>query len=265
MSVLVTDAEKKSPLYKYFEKDIAKPIEVLRSMVEDSRIDPENALRPEDMNLLFDEGYLPAEFGFCQFEGGRAMIANHLKIPGVTVEMFDWWFGWHMLEPLRYKIWDKNNHIYCLTQNPEKICDVDLPLRERYWDTKCEIIETHLPGEEPGNVVIHFRNPADIGFSTEKLKDFNGTIVCSGDEFAPVIMVHFVRPIDGGVELRSRFWYGYCVVNGKPVEKQLPPGVSFGEERLKKSLMHNINEFSNLAILLPEIYAEYKDQPWTPE
>lgn len=259
MAVPVTDQERQSPLFKYFERDIARPLSEFAETVAGSRIPPEDALRPEDMNLLLEDGYLPAEFGYCQFEDGRATIANLLRMPRVTAEMIDWWFAWHVLEPLRYKIWDKNNHIYCLTQNPEKICDASRPMRERYWDTACDICETHIPGEEPGRVTIHFRNPADIGFSAERLKSFNGTIVCSGDEHAPVIMAHFVRPLEEGIELRTRFWYGYCVVDGKPVKKNMPEGFRFSEERLINSLIHGMNEFSNLAVLLPEIYAEYKD------
>ena len=127
--------------------------------------------------------------------------------------------------------------------------------------TNCEIIESHLPGETPGHIIIPFRNPADIGFSPEKLKGFKGTIVCSGNEKAPVVMAHFFYPLEKGVELRTRFWYGFHVVNGKIEKMQLPEGVKFTDERMKHTLMHNINEFRNLSILLPEVYQVFKDKP----
>ena len=262
MAVELTAQEEKSSLYKYFERDIAIPMEKLEEIVSDCEIPQEEAMRPEQMNDLFRDGYLPGEFGYCQFKEGGAMLANYKKMPAVTIEMFDWWFCWHVLEPMRYKIWDKNNHIYCLTRNPEKICDESIPIHERYWDTDCEIEETHIPGEKPGHVIIPFRNPADIGFDAEKLKNFKGTIVCSGNEKTPVTMAHFARPCeDGGIELRSRFWYGFHVTDRKTERMQLPPGVVFTEERLKHSLIHNINEFSNLEKILPELYQEYKDKP----
>ena len=72
-------------------------------------------------------------------------------------------------------------------------------------------------------------------------------------------MVHFVRPLEDGVELRSRFWYGFSVIDGKPVRKKMSEGFQYNEDRLKNSLIHTINEFANLATLLPEIYKEYKD------
>ena len=263
MAVEITEQERQSPLYKYFERNISKSVEELEELVKNARLDPKDALLPENMNDLFEDGYLPGEFGYCAFEDGTATSANYKKMPGVTPEMIDWWFAWHTLEPMRYKIWDKNNHYYCLTKNPDHVCDETLSLKERYWNTGCEIIESHLPGEEPGHIIIPFRNPADIGFSKEKLADFKGTIVCSGEERAPVVMAHFFRPTEDGVELRTRFWYGYHVVNGKTEKAQLPPGVAFNEERTKHALMHNINEFNNLSIILPEVYAEFKDKSWT--
>ena len=72
-------------------------------------------------------------------------------------------------------------------------------------------------------------------------------------------MVHFLRPVEGGCELRTRFWMGYSVIDGKPV-KILPDGVRFPDIPLKALLMHNIKEFTNLAAILPDVYAEYHDK-----
>lgn len=258
MAVPVTEEEKLSPLYKYFEEDLSIPMEQLVAMVDANSMDPATALRAPDINKLFDEGYLPGEFGYCRFEDGTGTIANCTDMPDVTVEMMDWWFAWHGLEPLRYKIWDPKNHIHCLTRNPEQALDRSLSLKERFWNTTHDICETHLPGEEPGRVPVTFRYPGDIGFSPEKLADFKGTIICSGNEKAPVIMTHFVRPKGDGVEVRSRFWYGWSVINGVPT-KNCPPGFQVPEIRLRHSLIHLINEFHNLSLLLPRVYAEYKD------
>ena len=37
---------------------------------------------------------------------GTGYLANKTEMPGVTPEMFEWWFAWHSLEDLRYRIWD---------------------------------------------------------------------------------------------------------------------------------------------------------------
>ena len=73
-------------------------------------------------------------------------------------------------------------------------------------------------------------------------------------------MCHFLRPKEDGkgYELRSRFWFGYHVVNGK-VEKH-PMLNAMGQFPLMPVmalLAHNIKEFTNLADKLPAIYAEF--------
>jgi hypothetical protein len=114
-------------------------------------------------------------------------------------------------------------------------------------------------GGGPQRIFINFRNPADIGFDPEKLKTFKGTIVCAGNEKSPTIMVHFLRPVEGGCELRSRFWLGYHVIDGKPV-KFLPDGCRIPLDGVKNLLMHNIKEFTHLASILPEVYAEFHEE-----
>ena len=230
----------------------------LRLAVAAAPADPEKGLAPWDLNKLFDPGYLDLEAGFCQMPDGGAMLANLTDMPNVTPEMFDFWFAWHGLEEGRYTIWDREDHYSAVSRNPERGNDKSLSMKERYWDTTHDVFEDC--GLGPERIVIGFRNPADIGFDPEKLKDFKGTIVCSGGEQAPVIMCHFLRPkADGrGYELRSRFWFGYHVVNGKP-EKLLPDGVQFPLMAVQALLAHNIKEFTNLAAILPEVYAEFID------
>ena len=43
--------------------------------------------------------------------------------------------------------------------------------------------------------------------------------------------------------------------------KQLPPHVKFDAGRMRNSLMHNINEFTNLSKILPGLYEAYKSLP----
>lgn len=251
--VPITEEERNSPLYKYYIRDMVAPDPSRYEEVKEP-MDPALALKPEDMNRLFDDGYLTGEIGYCRLPDGTGTLANLTKMPGVTPEMFDWWFAWHGVAPMRYKIWNHDEHYYCLTQNMEKALDKSLTMKERYWDTTHDVEEDVGMGKE--HLLINFRNPADIGFDPEKLKDFKGTIVCAGNEHSPTIMCHFVRPVPGGSELRTRFWMGYCVSDGKP-KKAIPDGVEFPLEPVKALLMHNIKEFTNLAAILPEVYTEF--------
>ena len=251
--VPVTEEEKKSPLYKYYTMEMAKADPAKYAEAVEPK-DGSLALHPYDLNKLFDEGYLPMELGFCNLPDGGATLANLTDMPGVTPEMFDFWFAWHGLEDLRYKMWDNEDHYFARTRNREKALDKSLSMKERYWDTVHDVDENCGMGKE--HIVIGFRNPADIGFDPEKLKDFKGTIVCSGSAEAPVIMCHFLRPTETGCELRTRFWFGYSIIDGKP-KKILPDGVNFPLEPVKALLNHNIKEFTNLAHILPMVYEEF--------
>lgn len=254
--VPITEEERHSPLYKYYDREMTAPPQSRYDEVQEP-MDSETALTPQNMNRLFDDGYLPGEIGYCRLPDGTATLANLTQMPGVTPEMFDWWFAWHGIAPMRYKIWNRDQHYYCLTRNMDKALDETITLKERYWDTVHDVEEDCNMGKE--KLIINFRNPIDIGFDPEKLKHFEGTIVCAGNEHSPTIMCHFVRPTENGCELRTRFWMGYCVKGGKPV-KLLPEGVEFPLEPVKALLMHNIKEFTHLASILPEIYGEFKDK-----
>lgn len=254
--VPITEEERNSPLYKYYIRPMTPPAPSRYEEVQEP-MDSYSALPVQEMNKLFDDGYLPGEIGYCRLPDGTATLANLTQFPGSTPEMFDWWFAWHGVAPMRYKIWNPDEHYYCQTLNLNKALDSSLSMKERYWDTTHDIDEDVGKGKQ--KVTINFRNPADIGFDPEKLKNFNGTIVCSGNERSPVIMCHFMRPTKNGSELRTRFWMGYNVINGQP-SRMFPKDAQFPLEPVKSLLLHNIKEFTNLAAILPEVYAEFHDK-----
>jgi hypothetical protein len=250
--VPITEEERNGPLYKYFMRDMVEPDPAKYAQTQDPVDFPEeeSALH---LDNLFEPGYMPIELGYGYLPDGCAILANLTEFPGATVEMFDFWFAWHPIESMRYKIWNRDQHYYCQTMNPEIALDKSLSLRERLWNTTHDIEEDCNMGKQP--LKIKFCNPADIGFSKEKLAKFDGTIVCS----AAGNMVHFFRPTANGCELRTRFFFGYKCENGKMV-KALPDGMKFPTLAPVKALLHhNIKEFTNLAAILPEVYAEFYD------
>ena len=126
-------------------------------------------------------------------------------------------------------------------------------MRQRYWNTTHDIREAMLDGQDPVDVCLTFVPPETVGFLPEKLSAFRGTIVCTG---GPAIMAHFVRPVDGGSELRTRFWFGYGTADGRPVRI---PEFTPNEMAVKALLIHNVKEFTHLAEILPRLYAAYRD------
>ena len=80
--------------------------------------------------------------------------------------MFEWWFAWHSLEDLRYRIWDPEDHYYARQQMREKTLDQSLPMRERTWGTVHHVLEDIGPG--PDELVLEFRYPHELGYEEEK-------------------------------------------------------------------------------------------------
>ena len=208
---------------KYYDLPITPiPPEKL-AVLQAGPIDPKLALPIERRNDLFNPGYLDCEVGWCVMENGTGYLANLTPMPGVTPEMFNWWFAWHGLEDMRYRIWDPEDHFYARQQNPDRIKDPGVPMREKNWGTVHFVLEDIGPG--PDELVLNFQYPHVLGYDEDKV----GTPACAAMQCAnghgPVpgqgvaaIMTHMVREIEGGVELRSRFWIGYGLVNGQVVK-----------------------------------------------
>ena len=104
--VPVTEEEKQKSYYKYFEQDMAQPAQEALAKMLQGPLRPDQVLQFKDRNRLFEPGYLEAEAGWCILPDGTGYLANLTKMPGVTPEMIDWFFAWHGLDNLRYKIWN---------------------------------------------------------------------------------------------------------------------------------------------------------------
>lgn len=263
--VPITEEQRKLSFAKYYDKPVVTVPEEKLALLEQP-IDPKDALPIEERNRLFEPGYMEKETGYCVMEDGTAYVANLTKMPGVTTDMFDWWFAWHALGELRYTIWDPYDHYRAVsTAQVQGRCE-KLSLKERYYNT------THLIREDIGGGVAdlfaNFRDPAELGFKAELI----GTPACSTIVTANCgvysmpgamaqVMCHFVRETEDGIELRTRFWNGWHILSGKPV-KMIADGEVLPLEVAKGLLAHNMLEFANLADLLPRIYPEEKDN-WT--
>ena len=192
-------------------------------------------------------------------------------MPGVTKEMIEWWFVFHALEDLRYQIWYPPQH-YSVSVSPEtrqRILDPEVPMNKKFRGVTHRVVEDIGCGTEI--LEINFLEPEQLGFDMARFRSpFVSTVVGASvmrrpvnsdpdSMMAPAMMCHFYREIPGGLEQRSRFWMGYRIQNGRP-ELALPPGVKVPHEAIQGLAIHNIREYANLAVLLPEIYGEMKDK-----
>lgn len=261
----LSQQEKEKPYSKYFYKEWAQP-EPEAFTPFNEPMDNLKALIPEKANDLLNPGYLDAEAGWCVLSNGVGYLANQVKMPGVSVDMVNWWFGWHGLEPLRYKIWYPQDHYHVSVSDEHRkiILDPKTPAVKKFQGLTHTVIESIGSGAD--KITINFLPPEDFGFDMERFKaPAVGTLVGANvfikSSFflpkVPVIMFHFIREIEGGVEFRSRFWVGYTLVNKKP-KRKLPPFVKVPGEMLKKVGKHNVYEYTNLASFLPQLYDEQK-------
>lgn len=231
MRVAVKPEDKSLSYYKYFEREKAAPAPE-RLNVLNQPGNPGDALSIHARNRLFDRCYLPDEFGYYLNADGSAQISNRTFMPGVSGEMLDWWFAWHPLYPLRYSIWDNEEHLDLLITDDvrEKIVDPAVPMDQKHWDV------THNPIEQFGDgtvdsVFIHFADPHKFGMDMTRYKtDECSFLICANIETPipggqlPVVLIHIARPVAGGVEYRTRFWFGWRVAGGE-ARLALPEGM----------------------------------------
>lgn len=251
--------EKKLPYFKYWNREI-KPLSAEKvQLIEGPAMAPAEALPFARRNDLISGNDVAKKRGFCVMEDGTGYVANKLFMPEVTPTMFLWWFAWHSVgDDLRYKIWDKDDHYYARADKPAYVCDPAVPLAEKTWNVSHSIREDI--GAGPNELLLHFMNPKDAGYDPACIGTARcAALVCGfGEGDAPALMTHICQEIDGGIQMYSRFWMGYGLVDGKAV-KLLPEGIRIPEIAPRSLFAHCVKEFTHLASFLPEIYREEKD------
>jgi len=270
----LNETEKNEPYAKYYNRKKAKIPSKVIADIQNSPYHSEDALLFEKINDLLNPGYLPVENGYCFMPDGSVFVAVLTEMQKVTGEMLDWWFWWHPINPLRYRMWYPETHFgTTLDVDQYEYKRRNGPYCQRYWNT------TNYPVEDIGigkdKLSITFVPPSDFGFDESRFDKANvATAICgivgsvSKKLRQHTYMCHFVRKKGSGVEMRSRFWIGSKVlisglseksiinklINKKVAKKLLlPKKVGFAMALLCTQ------EYNNLAEILPELYDKYKD------
>jgi hypothetical protein len=261
--------EEAKPYAKYYYQPSAPPAPQHAEMLRDLKpLDPAQADRIQDLNDLLSPGYTSGENGYCVMPDGSACVALRHPVKGGTPEMFEWWFAWHGLEDLRYKLWYPEMHVSARV-DPEdrtKILDPDRPLAQKYQGMTHHVVED-IGGGVLNAVDISFLTPEAFGFDMTRYHPPNAEALAAANVTArgvddpsdgpglPVAFVHLVRKTNDGIEVRNRFWVGYQIVERKP-ELMLPPGMRIPEEAAQGLFLHDVQEFANLSSILPQLYTE---------
>jgi hypothetical protein len=233
----------------------------------------------EAVDGMSRSGYLPLETGYTLNADGHIVVSVLTKMPGVTGEMWDWWFGWHSSETARYKLWHPDAHLYSgLGEDRSKIRG--LTDRQKYTNN-VSYVDEYL-GASFSPLTVRFVTQESVGFAPSK--PGNTVIVARGGVSSlPVAfawLIHQVRATPDGCEMRSRF-FANCVdilklpahsVHSTAGKFLVQPGVNGLANKLLSShdfvklrefgpdmLFHCAQEMNHLASFLPQIYAEFKE------
>ncbi|ACL02218.1 hypothetical protein Dalk_0511 [Desulfatibacillum aliphaticivorans] len=174
----MSTSEQKEPYAEYFRRKPAGiPAETLRA-IEKGPHSHALALPLEDINALLSPGYLDIETGFCNMPDGSVYVAVKTEMPKVTGDMLDWWFWWHPMQSLRYKIWFPQAHFsVSLDADLEEYSKRSGPYAERYWNTANFLREDVGAGAETFS--IKFVRPSDFGFDESQFEKAGvATVVC---------------------------------------------------------------------------------------
>lgn len=256
----VSKEEQQLSYYKYFTRTMtAVPQEKLAILAKGPQ---SNGLPFEERNQFLtgaDEKAGYCQVGYGVREDGTGFVANTTYMPGVTSDMMDWWFPWHSVgSDLRYKIWDPKDHYFARADNAAYVCDPQVPVNQKTWGVDHYIMED--TGMGPSFLQLCFKRPRDFGYDenligTEKCS----SLVCAiGKSEIAAAMTHKWYPYQDGILFCSRFWIGFGVVDGKIV-KTLPAGAKIPADMAKGLYQHSIEEFTNLASILADVYKENKD------
>jgi len=174
-----------------------------------------------------------------------------------STEMSDWMGQWMGTPPkstpigagnIRYKLWCPPDHFDSSHARGGSRESLDLG-----------------QGDAMEDIFMHPVDPRAFGMSEEledECKKAGITVQLGYETFDHAGMhlcLRLLRPCQtGGIESVSREWLGYGIRDGKIVRDESTP---VSEEYLRKIVIHNVTESFRMEELLPELYAEYRDQP----
>ena len=263
------------PYAKYYYNDYPIP-QIFKDQIGDNTpISPDKLLRIDDRNKLLENVELPAPRGWSLLDDGTASCFSVIPFPGATADMLAWWFAWMPVDPLRGKIWEPVHHeeIMCPQDQIAKLVDRSIPISQRMWGIHFFPldwgVQANPAGEHQPNR-IQFYTPDEFGLDKDIVKGLEGKADLILAQCGPIgqppitTFIHYFRPTEDGMELVSYFWYGWKIVDGKPVKAHIQMPEFALANLCKTQIVHLIDEYYRLSVFLPELYNTYKDVPENP-
>lgn len=212
---------------------------------------------------LQQAGYAAVETGYSVCPDGAVHIAALTRMPGVTAAMWDWWFAWHGSDPQRYKLWHPNAHVHVGWKDGRGELG-------HYVGRVSRVVE--YVGAQLLNVEVRFVAPRTLGLDEALLKSGDEVAICArvgmtvgGVSADSGWLLHHIRPVPGGAEMRSRFWLagrnvrlmGWEGTAGRALGRVAGKLLSPPRHQVTELLVHDAQEMNHLAAILPALYAAF--------
>lgn len=274
------DIDRAKPYASFFEPTVAPPQPQVHEAAAIGRFPSKHGYSINDAATRMSRpGYEEMETGYTQLENGDLQVSVLTRMPNVTADMWDWWFGWHSTETARYKLWHPEAHYYTFIGDDRR-SNRSLTDRQRYRNN-VSYVDEYL-GAEKNQLTVRFYDPAIAGF-----EDRPGTTVIAargGLSTAPICtawLIHQVRPTEDGVEMRSRFFIespqllkipaasvtsrrGRILTTpighlARPLIKRAK--IFHADEFGPAMLLHCAQEMNHLSRFLPRLYEAFRGTP----
>ena len=146
---------------KYYDETIVELAPQVQYALENTPF-PAGALPTfSEARYLEEEGYTDLETGYTNEPDGSIHAAIVTAMPGITPEMWDWWFGWHGSQDSRYKLWHPKSHVSAVWEDGKD----DISYIGRNSVIEEYIVDEFVEG------LIQFKQPTEFGFSFDAIKD----------------------------------------------------------------------------------------------
>ena len=198
---------------------------------------------------------------------GQLVVACLTEMPGVSSQMWDWWFAWHGYTSERYRLWHPKDHFESSLLEDRR----HLPTHRERWVGNTSFVDENI-GNELQRLAIRFVAPGSVGFDQTRLDEV-GVAICARtvlrkERLAAGHLIHLVEDTTEGARMHSRFLLGDAefeipvigpllsrIVNTPTVRHQrLPDNVG------RALLLHCAEEMNHLASILPELHARFGDE-----
>jgi len=220
--------------------------------------DPNVLLHPDGDGLTDD---------VVRLDNGQLVVACLTEMPGVTAEMWDWWFSWHSYTSERYRLWHPEDHVAASLDEDRR----EVPSVRQRWVGNTSYVDEYIGGQLV-KLAIRFVEPSSVGFDQQRLDEV-GVAICARtvlrrERLAAGHLIHLVENTSNGSRMHSRFLLG----DGESLIPVIGPLISraANTERVRRSrlpdqsglalLRHCAEEMNHLASILPELHNRFGDE-----